>query len=111
DRAEDRERSQQLIHKLGLLQPPNGTVRSKEEGLRLAKVFSYPLIVRPSYVLGGRDMKVVFHERELTEYMNRSQHISPSHPLLLDHFLDDAIEVDIDAICDGKDVFIAGIME
>ncbi|MCX7125312.1 MAG: carbamoyl-phosphate synthase large subunit, partial [Gammaproteobacteria bacterium] len=111
DLAEDRERFQQILQKLNLQQPANGTVRSREEGLRFAKVFAYPLIVRPSYVLGGRDMKVVFHERELTDYMNRAQHVSPDHPLLLDHFLDDAIEVDIDAICDGKDVFIAGIME
>lgn len=111
DLAEDRERFQQILHKLNLQQPANGTVRSREEGLRLAKVFAYPLIVRPSYVLGGRDMKVVFHERELTDYMNRAVNVSPEHPLLLDHFLDDAIEVDIDAICDGKNVFVAGIME
>lgn len=111
DLAEDRERFQQILHTLDLQQPANGTVRSKEEGLRLAKVFAYPLIVRPSYVLGGRDMKVVFHERELRDYMNRAEHVSPDHPLLLDHFLDDAIEVDIDAISDGKNVFVAGIME
>lgn len=111
DLAEDRERFQQVLQTLNLQQPANGTVRSKEEGLRLAKVFAYPLIVRPSYVLGGRDMKVVFHERELTDYMNQAQYVSPSHPLLLDHFLDDAIEVDIDAISDGADVFVAGIME
>ena len=111
DLAEDRERFQQILQKLNLKQPANGTVRSKEEGLRFAKVFAYPLVVRPSYVLGGRDMKIVFHERELTDYMNRAVHVSPAHPLLLDHFLDDAIEVDVDAISDGKDVFIAGIME
>jgi carbamoyl-phosphate synthase large subunit len=111
DLAEDRECFQQILHKLNLKQPANGTVRSIEEGLRLAKVFAYPLIVRPSYVLGGRDMKIVFHERELSDYMKRAQHVSPENPLLLDHFLDDAIEVDIDAICDGKTVFIAGIME
>src|SRR3990167_3472648 len=111
DLAEDRDRFQKILQKLNLQQPANAVVRSKEEGLRFAKVFAYPLIVRPSYVLGGRDMKVVFHERELTEYMNRAQPISADHPLLLDHFLDDAIEVDIDAISDGKNVFIAGIME
>ncbi|MDP1574627.1 MAG: carbamoyl-phosphate synthase large subunit [Coxiellaceae bacterium] len=111
DLAEDRERFQQILQKLNLQQPANGTVRSREEGLRLAKVFAYPLIVRPSYVLGGRDMKVVFHERELRDYMTQTQHVSPENPLLLDHFLDDAIEVDIDAICDGKNVFVAGIME
>lgn len=111
DLAEDRERFQQILHKLDLQQPANGTVRSREEGLRLAKVFAYPLIVRPSYVLGGRDMKVVFHERELRDYMTKTQHVSPKNPLLLDHFLDDAIEVDIDAISDGENVFVAGIME
>lgn len=111
DLAEDRECFQQILHKLNLKQPANGTVRSIEEGLRLAKVFAYPLIVRPSYVLGGRDMKIVFHERELSDYMKRAQHVSPENPLLLDHFLDDAIEVDIDAICDGQNVFVAGIME
>ncbi|HLD84742.1 MAG TPA: carbamoyl-phosphate synthase large subunit, partial [Coxiellaceae bacterium] len=111
DLAEDRERFQKIIHQLNLRQPANGIVRSKEEGLRLAKVFAYPLIVRPSYVLGGRNMKVIFHERELCDYMRHATHISNSHPLLLDQFLDDAIEVDVDAICDGKEVFIAGIME
>lgn len=111
DLAEDRERFQQILQKLNLQQPANATVRSREEGLRFAKVFAYPLIVRPSYVLGGRDMKVIFHERELKEYMNRAEYISAEHPLLLDQFLDDAIEVDIDAICDGENVFVAGIME
>ncbi len=111
DRAEDRERFQQVIHKLNLKQPPNGIVRSVEEGLRLAKVFAYPLIVRPSYVLGGRAMKVIFNEVELTRYMQESVHISPETPLLLDHFLDEAIEVDVDAVCDGEDVLIGGVLE
>lgn len=111
DRAEDRERFQQILHQLGLKQPPNGIVRSVEEGLRLAKVFAYPLIVRPSYVLGGRAMQVVYNEEELTRYMQTAVHISPDNPLLLDHFLDHAIEVDIDAVCDGKDVLIGGILE
>jgi len=111
DRAEDRERFQQMIQKLKLKQPPNGTVRSVEEGLRLAKVFAYPLIVRPSYVLGGRAMKVIFNEAELTRYMQESVDISPETPLLLDHFLDEAIEVDIDAVCDGEDVLIGGVLE
>lgn len=111
DLAEDRERFQQMLLSLDLQQPANGTVRSKEEGLRLAKVFAYPLVVRPSYVLGGRDMKVVFHEQELTRYMNQATNVSSEHPLLLDHFLDDAIEVDVDAICDGEAVFIGGILE
>ncbi len=111
DRAEDRERFQEVIHQLELRQPPNGTVRSVEEGLRLAKVFAYPLVVRPSYVLGGRAMKVVYHEKELTRYMTQDVIVSSEQPLLLDHFLDDAIEVDVDAVCDGQDVLIGGILE
>ncbi|HVV68907.1 MAG TPA: carbamoyl-phosphate synthase large subunit [Gammaproteobacteria bacterium] len=111
DRAEDRERFQQLVQKLGILQPPNGTVRSVEEGLRLANVFAYPLVVRPSYVLGGRAMEVIYNEKELRRYMSQAEAITFEAPLLLDHFLDNAIEVDIDAVCDGKMVFIGGIME
>lgn len=111
DRAESRERFAQVVHKLDLLQPPNGIVRSVDEGLRLAKVFAYPLIVRPSYVLGGRGMEIIFNEKELRRYMNEAAEIAADAPLLLDHFLDQAIEVDIDAISDGKDVLIAGIME
>ena len=86
-------------------------MRSVEEGLRLARVFAYPLVVRPSYVLGGRDMKIVFHEQELVNYMKKADHITSDNPLLLDHFLDDAIEVDVDAVCDGEDVLIGGILE
>lgn len=111
DRAEDRERFQQMLVKLGLLQPPNGTVRSIEEGLRLAKVFAYPLVVRPSYVLGGRGMEIIFHEQELCRYMAQADDVSEKNPLLLDHFLDNAIEVDVDAICDGQDVLIGGVLE
>jgi carbamoyl-phosphate synthase large subunit len=111
DRAEDRERFQALLQKCELQQPPNGTVRSQEEGLRLAKVFAYPLIVRPSYVLGGRDMKVVYQERELTRYMQNAQEVSNDRPLLLDHFLDEAIEVDVDAVSDGERVVIGGMLE
>lgn len=111
DRAEDRERFQQVLDKLKLQQPANGTVRSVEEGLRLARVFAYPLVVRPSYVLGGRAMEVVYNEAQLTRYMRQAEHISHDAPLLLDHFLDDAIEVDIDAICDGEQVVIGGILE
>lgn len=111
DRAEDRERFQQLVQKLGILQPPNGIVRSMEEGIRLANVFAYPLVVRPSYVLGGRAMAVIYNEKELRRYMNQAEQISFEAPLLLDHFLDHAIEVDIDAVCDGKEVVIGGIME
>ncbi len=111
DRAEDRERFQQMLNKLGLLQPPNGTVRSIEEGLRLAKVFAYPLVVRPSYVLGGRAMEIIFHEQELCRYMTRADMVNSDNPLLLDHFLDNAIEVDVDAVCDGEEVLIGGILE
>ncbi len=111
DRAEDRERFQAVINELGLKQPPNGTVRSVEEGLRLANVFAYPLIVRPSYVLGGRAMQVIYNENELTRYMANSVIVSREQPLLLDHFLDDAIEVDIDAVCDGENVVIGGLLE
>ncbi len=111
DCAEDRERFQQLINELGLRQPRNGTVRSREEGLRLAKVFAYPMIVRPSYVLGGRAMKVIFNEQELARYMKSVTEVSADSPLLLDQFLDDAIEVDVDAVCDGKQILIGGILE
>lgn len=111
DRAEDRERFQQLVQKLDLLQPPNGTVRSVDEGLRLAKVFAYPLIVRPSYVLGGRAMEIIYNEKELRRYMSEATEVSPESPLLLDHFLDQAIEVDIDIVSDGKDIVVGGIME
>jgi carbamoyl-phosphate synthase large subunit len=111
DRAEDRERFHALVQQLDLQQPSSGIVRTVEEGLRLAKVFAYPLIVRPSYVLGGRAMKVVFSEKELTRYMLHDVIVSPQQPLLLDHFLNDAIEVDVDAVCDGQDVLIGGILE
>ena len=111
DRAEDRERFQQMLHKLGLQQPANGTVRSIEEGMRLAKVFAYPLVVRPSYVLGGRAMEIIFHEQELCRYMTKAESVTLDNPLLLDHFLDDAIEIDVDAVCDGKHVLIGGILE
>jgi len=111
DRAEDRERFQQLVHKLDIMQPPNGTVRSMEEGIRLANVFAYPLIVRPSYVLGGRAMAIIYNEKELRNYMKQSENISFEAPLLLDHFLDHAIEVDIDLVSDGTEVLIGGIME
>ncbi len=111
DRAESRERFAQLVQKLGILQPPNGTVRSVEEGLRLANVFAYPLVVRPSYVLGGRAMKVVYNEKELQRYMQAASEVSAESPLLLDHFVDDATEVDVDIVCDGKNVLLGGIME
>lgn len=111
DLAEDRERFQQLINKLGLKQPPNRTARSLEEAVRLADEIGYPLVVRPSYVLGGRAMEIVYHENELRRYMNTAVSVSNDSPVLLDRYLDDAIEVDVDAICDGENVLIGGIMQ
>jgi carbamoyl-phosphate synthase large subunit len=111
DRAEDRERFQQMITRLGLLQPENATVRSHEEGIIAAREIGYPLVVRPSYVLGGRAMEIVYDEEELVRYMRNAVLVSNDSPVLLDHFLNAAIEVDIDAISDGKDVVIGGIMQ
>ena len=111
DLAEDRERFQQMIHKLGLLQPPNRTARSVEAAIALAEEIDYPLVVRPSYVLGGRAMEIVYNEDDLRTYMTEAVSVSNESPVLLDHFLNDAIEVDVDAICDGEDVLIGGIMQ
>ncbi|MFA5626720.1 MAG: carbamoyl-phosphate synthase large subunit [Thiohalomonadaceae bacterium] len=111
DLAEDRERFQQMIDKLGLRQPPNRTARNPEDAVRLAEEIGYPLVVRPSYVLGGRAMEIVYNEAELCTYMRDAVKVSNESPVLLDSFLDDAVEVDVDAICDGKDVLIGGIME
>jgi carbamoyl-phosphate synthase large subunit len=111
DRAEDRERFQQMIGRLGLRQPENATVRSHEEGIVAAREIGYPLVVRPSYVLGGRAMEIVYDETELVRYMRNAVLVSNDSPVLLDHFLNAAIEVDIDAISDGKDVVIGGIMQ
>ncbi len=111
DLAEDRERFQQLIEKLGLRQPPNRTAREPEQAVKLAEEIGYPLVVRPSYVLGGRAMEIVFNEAELRTYMRDAVKVSNESPVLLDRFLDDAIEVDVDAICDGDEVLIGGIME
>jgi carbamoyl-phosphate synthase large subunit len=111
DVAEDRERFQQLIQQLGLLQPPNRTARTDEQAAALAQEIGYPLVVRPSYVLGGRAMEIVYGEDDLRRYMREAVSVSNDSPVLLDRFLDDAIEVDVDAICDGRDVLIGGIME
>src|SRR6056297_2938576 len=111
DRAEDRERFQQMITRLGLKQPENATVRSHEEGILAARDIGYPLVVRPSYVLGGRAMEIVYDETELVRYMRSAVLVSNDSPVLLDHFLNAAIEVDIDAISDGKTVVIGGIMQ
>ncbi|NDH66319.1 MAG: carbamoyl-phosphate synthase large subunit [Gammaproteobacteria bacterium] len=111
DEAEDRERFQQLVTRLGLTQPANGTVRSEEAAIELANRIGYPLVVRPSYVLGGRAMEIVYQEADLRHYLEKAVHVSHDSPVLLDKFLEDAIEVDIDAVCDGKDVLIGAVME
>jgi carbamoyl-phosphate synthase large subunit len=102
DRAEDRERFQQMVQRLNLRQPPNRTARSAEEGVRLAAEVGYPLVVRPSYVLGGRAMEIVYNEDELRRYMREAVQVSNESPVLLDRFLDDAIEVDVDCVSDGE---------
>ncbi|MBV1788942.1 carbamoyl-phosphate synthase large subunit [Marinobacterium sp. D7] len=111
DRAEDREQFQQMIKRLGLKQPENATVRSLEEAVIEAEKIGYPLVVRPSYVLGGRAMEIVYKEDELRRYMNTAVQVSNDAPVLLDHFLNAAIEVDIDAVSDGKTVVIGAIMQ
>lgn len=111
DEAENRERFQQLVTRLGLHQPANGTVRSIEEALTLADRIGYPLVVRPSYVLGGRAMEIVYQESDLRHYLAHAVEVSNDSPVLLDKFLNDAIEVDIDAVCDGKNVLIGAIIE
>ncbi|MDN5864400.1 MAG: carbamoyl-phosphate synthase large subunit [Gammaproteobacteria bacterium] len=111
DLAEDRERFQQLITRLDLVQPANRTARSTEEALAVAAEVGYPLIVRPSYVLGGRAMETVFNDEDLRLYMQRAVSVSNEAPVLLDHFLDEAVEVDVDVVADGERVVIGGIME
>jgi carbamoyl-phosphate synthase large subunit len=111
DLAEDRERFQQLLANLGLKQPPNATARSTEDAITAAKQLGYPLVVRPSYVLGGRAMEIVFNEEGLQRYMNAAVSVSNDSPVLLDRFLDDAVEMDVDAIYDGERVLIGGLME
>ena len=111
DRAEDRKRFQQLITKLGLRQPANDTATSLQEARTIAQRIGYPVVVRPSYVLGGRAMEIVYDDSSLEAYMLRAVQVSPNHPVLVDKFLEDAIEVDVDAICDGTDVVIGGVME
>jgi carbamoyl-phosphate synthase large subunit len=109
--AEDREEFQRLIESLGLRQPPNRTATSEDQALSLAEEIGYPLVVRPSYVLGGRAMEIVHGADDLRNYMRVAINVSNESPVLLDRFLNDAIEVDVDAICDGKDVLIGGVME
>ena len=111
DRAEDRKRFQELLASLGYLQPRNDTAVSREEACEIAERIGYPVVVRPSYVLGGRAMQIVYTKDELLEYMRNAMEASPEHPILIDQFLQDAVEVDVDAVCDREDVRIAGIME
>ncbi|WP_312254078.1 carbamoyl-phosphate synthase large subunit [Stutzerimonas nitrititolerans] len=111
DRAEDRERFQQMVQRLNLRQPQNATARSEEEAIAASKAIGYPLVVRPSYVLGGRAMEIVYDEEELKRYMREAVQVSNDSPVLLDHFLNCAIEVDVDAVCDGEQVVIGGIMQ
>ena len=111
DLAEDRERFSAIIKKLGLEQPKSGCARSYSEAQEIAKEISYPVVVRPSYVLGGRSMEIVYDEKSLREYIDEAVKVSLERPVLIDKFLEDAIEVDVDAIADGKEVFVAGIME
>ena len=111
DMAEDRERFQKLLHELDLLQPPNRTARTEAEAMKLAAEIGYPLVVRPSYVLGGRAMEIVHEKKQLERYMREAVKVSNDSPVLLDRFLNDAIEVDVDCISDGERVFIGGVME
>ena len=111
DAAEDRERFQKLLHELNLRQPPNRTARAEDEALKLADEIGYPLVVRPSYVLGGRAMEIVHDGRDLERYMREAVKVSHDSPVLLDRFLNDAIECDVDCISDGEHVFIGGVME
>ncbi|HHT9118050.1 MAG TPA: carbamoyl-phosphate synthase large subunit, partial [Candidatus Hypogeohydataceae bacterium YC38] len=111
DQAEDRERFVQLLRKLGLKQPENGCARSLKEAQKIAATLGYPVLLRPSYVLGGRAMQVVFDKSSLESYITRAAQVSPNHPVLIDKFLEDAIEIDVDAVADGQEAFIGGIME
>jgi carbamoyl-phosphate synthase large subunit len=111
DHAEDRERFQKMVQKLGLLQPPNRIASTIQQAMTLAEEVGYPLVVRPSYVLGGRAMEIVYSSEDLARYLREAVQVSNDSPVLLDHFLDDAVEVDVDAISDGTDVLIGGIME
>jgi carbamoyl-phosphate synthase large subunit len=111
DAAEDRERFQKLLHELKLLQPPNATARTEAEALEKAAALGYPLVVRPSYVLGGRAMEIVHEQRDLERYMREAVKVSHDSPVLLDRFLNDAIECDVDCLSDGRQTFIGGVME
>ncbi|HYA12430.1 MAG TPA: carbamoyl-phosphate synthase large subunit, partial [Thermodesulfovibrionales bacterium] len=111
DRAEDRKRFKELLHKLGLKQAESDTVMSVEDAIDAAETIGYPVMIRPSYVLGGRAMEIVYDDKSLKDYMKRAVKASPEHPVLVDKYLEDAIEVDVDALSDGRDIIIGGVME
>jgi len=111
DNAENRDKFSKLVTKLSINQPPNGSAYSREEAKKIAKKIGYPVLVRPSYVLGGRAMKIVYSEKSLNNFMKEAKDVSKEHPILIDKFLEDAVEVDVDAISDGKRTVIGGIME
>jgi carbamoyl-phosphate synthase large subunit len=111
DRAEDRARFADLLRTLGLNQPPNGSARSVDEAARIAASLGYPVLVRPSYVLGGRAMEIVYDEERLRAWMTEAARVAPEHPILIDKFLEDALEIDVDALADGRDVLVGGVME
>ena len=111
DRVEDRELFADVLEKLHIHQAPYGTANSFDEAKAIAEEITFPVLVRPSYVIGGRAMEIVYDNNELEEYMEEAVKVSPEHPILVDKFLEDAVELDVDILCDGEDVFIAGIME
>ena len=111
DRAENRELFSKMLKKLGIMQPENGMAKSFEDARKVAKKIKYPVLIRPSYVLGGQAMCIAYDDEELELFIENASNVSPGHPVLIDKFLEDAIEVDVDAICDGTEVFIGGIME
>ncbi len=111
DRAEDRERFAKVLRKLNLLQPENGIASTEEDAVRIATRIGYPILVRPSYVLGGRAMSIIYDEESLLNYIRTAVELSPEHPILVDDFLEDAVEVDVDALCDGEEVYLGAIME
>ncbi|MDY6933555.1 MAG: carbamoyl-phosphate synthase large subunit [Spirochaetota bacterium] len=111
DRAEDRERFAKVVNKLNLLQPENGIAFTQEDAVKIAGVIDYPVLVRPSYVLGGRSMSIIYDEKSLLEYIDSAVQLSPGSPILVDKFIEEAVEIDVDAICDGEDIFIGAVME